>query len=369
MNCAREVALRIVEVMPEFGLAGAERMAENLILALKENGHDVLVVSLFDFESSITQHLESKGVEVRYLGKKPGLDLSVIKKLRQLIRAYSADIVHTHRYVLQYVYPACIGLRNVSIVHTVHNVANREIPKKQQGLQGLFFRSSRVTPVAISPLVKESIAAQYNIDVNEIPEIYNGVDLALKNECLADNNRSERFELLHIGRYSFQKNHRLLIDSFARVARKNADVCLTLLGDGELFGEISDLIDTYGIRSQVNQVGKVDDVVPYLLKADAFVLSSRYEGFPISLIEAFLAGLPCISTNVGGVPDIIKHGVNGLLVEENEESLSNAIMILAEESEYRLALGVQAKTDSSRYTRDAMTSGYESLFSSLIGDR
>ena len=91
--------MKIIQLMPEFGLAGAETMCENLTCELISRGHDVLVVSLYDYHSAITDRLEKKCVRIVYLGKKPGLNLSVIGKLRRVLKSFNPDIIHTHRYL------------------------------------------------------------------------------------------------------------------------------------------------------------------------------------------------------------------------------------------------------------------------------
>ena len=73
--------MKIAQIMPEFGLAGAEIMCENLTYELVKAGHEVVVISMYDYHSAITDRLEQAGVEIRYLGKKPGLDVSMIPKM------------------------------------------------------------------------------------------------------------------------------------------------------------------------------------------------------------------------------------------------------------------------------------------------
>ena len=73
--------MKIIQVIPQLGLAGAETICENLAYELKKLGHTVIILSLFDYQSPITDRLEKEEIEVRYLGKKPGLDLSVINKM------------------------------------------------------------------------------------------------------------------------------------------------------------------------------------------------------------------------------------------------------------------------------------------------
>ena len=78
--------MKIIQIIPQFGLAGAETMCENLAYELKKLGHEVIVLSLFDYQSPITDRLEKEQIDVRYLGKKIGLDLSIINKLIKIFK-------------------------------------------------------------------------------------------------------------------------------------------------------------------------------------------------------------------------------------------------------------------------------------------
>lgn len=96
--------MKIVQVMPDFGLAGAETMVENLSCGLAAEGCDVLVISFFDLHTAITERIENRGIKIKYLGKKRGFDPSIISKMRKIIKAYQPDVIHTHRYVLPYAF-------------------------------------------------------------------------------------------------------------------------------------------------------------------------------------------------------------------------------------------------------------------------
>jgi glycosyltransferase involved in cell wall biosynthesis len=109
------------------------------------------------------------------------------------------------------------------------------------------------------------------------------------------------------------KNHKALLSAFARV-RQQADAHLLLAGDGELRGELEGLARDLKIARQTHFLGERDDVASVLATSDAFVLSSFSEGTPFSLLEAMAAGLPVIATAVGGIPEIVRDGTEGLLV-------------------------------------------------------
>lgn len=348
--------------MPDFGLAGAETMCENLCYELRKEGIDVIVVSLYDFHSAITNRIEESGIKVIYLKKKRGLDISIIYKLRKIFKKEKPDVIHTHRYVMQYAIPASVGLPIKKRIHTVHNVAEKEVPKQQQKLNYFFYKYFHVIPVALSNEVKESISEVYRIPSKRIPVIFNGINLS---KCLPKRNYEIDgvVKIVHIGRFSEQKNHNMIIHSYKKVLEVIPNCKLILIGSGELEENIRKLVLSLKIDDKVEFKGVISDVFTYLHKADIFILPSNYEGMPMTLIEAMGTGLPIIATNVGGVPSMIKNNENGILIKNNEEDLFLAIKRLMDENKRR-ELGINArKTAINMFSSIKMAEKYIQLYS------
>ena len=141
--------MKVIQVMPNFALAGAEIMCENLIYELRRQGIEVIAVSFFDEHTAITERLEGNGVKIIYLRKKMGLDFSIIKKLRKVFKQEKPDVIHTHRYAPIYAIPAAILARVKCRVHTVHNVAQKENKKFGRLFNKVFFKSSICIPWGI----------------------------------------------------------------------------------------------------------------------------------------------------------------------------------------------------------------------------
>lgn len=220
----------ILQVMPEFGLAGAETMCETLCYELiKSNQYNVYVASLFDFHSPITERMEKKGIKVFYLGKGRGIDLKAIFKLYKLMKELRIDIVHTHRYVMQYAIPAAIMARVKTRVHTVHNIAEKEVDLLRQKIAFFFYHFCHVTPVSISPLIRDSVIARYSLKPWQSPIVYNGTDLS---KCFVRQNYKAHnpFRFIHIGRFSLQKNHGVIIDAAERLRADGFKFVINLIG-------------------------------------------------------------------------------------------------------------------------------------------
>lgn len=251
--------MNIVQIMPEFGLAGAETMCENLTYELTKLGHKVTVISMYDYHSAITDRLESAGVDVRYLGKKSGFDFSMIPKIKKVLMKVHADVVHTHRYCAQYAVPAAILAGVKRRIHTVHNVAEKENGKLARKLNNFFFKHCHLIPVALSELIRDSIVKEYGINKYKIPVIYNGIDLS---KCLPKTDYSiyGNFKILHIGRFSEQKNHVGLLKAFKLFHDNHSDSELWLIGDGEKKAEIERYVAENNLDESVRFLGLQSNV-------------------------------------------------------------------------------------------------------------
>ena len=347
--------------MPEFGLAGAEIMCENLIYELNNLSHTVIVVSMYDYHSAITERLEKAGIEIRYLNKKPGFDFSIIGKIKKVLIDTNADVVHTHRYCAQYAIPAAIMARVKHRVHTVHSVADKENNKFARVVNKCFFKHCNLIPVALSHLIRDSIVKEYGINKEKIPVIYNGIDLSKchpKTDCTVDMS----FKILHIGRFSEPKNHIGLLEAFNLFHNSHPDSELWLVGDGEKKAEIEHYVSENNLTTSVKFLGLQSDVYGYLHDADMFTLPSKYEGIPITIIEALGTGLPIVASNVGGIPDMITNGKDGLLCEPTVDSVVEKLEQFIKNKSLREQCGRNALETAKRFSAENMAREYLKIY-------
>lgn len=358
--------MRVVQIMPEFNLAGAERMCQALSLELK-NEIEVIVVSLYSINTEITELMENNGIKVIYLDKKPGLDLLTIKKLYMLFKEIKPDVIHTHRYVMQYAIPAAFLAGVKRMVHTVHSMADKEVPKLQQKLHYLFFKYFRVIPVSISPVVQQSIINRYKLESDKVPIIYNGIDLKTIYDKL-DYERNEVFTFLHVGRFTVAKNHFEMIKAFQKLHEEHTDTRLLLVGVGELFNDVKEYIKQNNLSDSVIQLGLKNDVISLYKLADVFILPSVYEGMPMTIIEAMATGMPIIATNVGGIPDMLTNEKSALLSGTDSNEIYENMLKMYEDKLIRKKLGEQAKAESIKFSAINMAIRYKKLYFDGISD-
>lgn len=355
--------MKIIQVIADFGLAGAETMVEHLSSGLIAEGHDVLIISLFDLHTAITDRIESKGIKIEYLGKKRGFDPSVIAKMRKIIKAYKPDIINTHIYVLPYVFMAALRL-NINLVHTVHNVAQKEQTNVGKRINKILFRMFNVLPIALSKEVQKTIHEVYGLPTQRIPVIFNGIDLS---KCIVKKKykRNKDFNIIHVGRFMDVKNHGLLIKCFAQFVKLHPDARLQLLGDGERREEIVQLVKELDITDFVEFAGLQSNVYPWLHNADLFILPSKFEGMPMTLIEAMGTGLPIVASNVGGIPDMLTSKKDALLIEPNEKDIIEALEFLYSNEGKRKELGQNALRKSVMFSSQTMAKKYIDVYTKI----
>lgn len=354
--------MKIMQVIPYFCFGGAEIMCENLTYALKNAGQDVFVVSLYNERTPIAQRMEEAGIQIVYLDKKLGLDLSMVPKLAKLMGQERPDVVHTHLDVIKYAVLAAKLAGVKKCVHTVHSLADREAEGRiQKIINGTYFRKAWSVPVALTPEVQVSVSDFYGLPPERIPVIYNGIDLS---RCIPKTTyeTGETMTILHVGRFDVPKNHAGLLEAFRLLRETHPECRLRLVGDGDLRADMEALAKEKGVSDAVEFCGMQSNVYPYLHNADIFTLPSIYEGNPMTIIEAMGTGLPIVASRVGGIPDMIHDGESGILVEPEPQSICAGFTRLVEDGALRQRLGETALRESQTFSAEHMARDYLSFY-------
>jgi glycosyltransferase involved in cell wall biosynthesis len=168
-----------------------------------------------------------------------------------------------------------------------------------------------------------------------------------------------------MGRLNPQKGFDLLLQAFARCAEKHADWSLMILGEGDERPRLEAMASDLGIKDRVTMPGLVKDPLRILRGTDLFVLSSRYEGFPMALVEAMACKLPVISTDCPSGPrDIVRDGVNAILVPPNDvNALAGAMDRLMANQAERQRLGANAVQVIERFSVEKVMNIWDNLLS------
>lgn len=345
--------MKILQTIPTLGVGGAELFVLRLSKQLMNQGHEVKVVSFYSKEHAMPvcrKAIEEYGIPVTYLNKHTGIDLSILRVLKEKLDLYKPDIVHTHTLTGLYLLVAKrLYGGEWKQFHTVHSLAQQELPCFHRAGMRYGYKKGHIVPIAISDAVKKSICQVYGLKERQVECIYNGVELdrfkPKAKQCCID----DRIKLIHVGSFTEVKNHALLIEAFARACGKvNKNLYLTLVGDGPLKIQIEQMVASRGLKEKVEFIGNTPDVARYLQAADIFIMPSRYEGLPLAMLEAMATGLPVIATAVGGITDIVK--ANGLLCHNGDaDGLADAIVCLAQDNRLREQMGRLSVKESVKY--------------------
>ncbi|MDQ6664139.1 MAG: glycosyltransferase [Acidobacteriota bacterium] len=364
---------RVLHVVPDLIPYGLENIVAYLAREIDRGRFEPAVVSLYDASlGGLEDQLGRHGIKVFHLGKRRGLDWRMIARFSKVLSEFRPRIVHTHNYVLRYTYAPALWHRIPVQVHTVHNVAQKEVDRVGRALQRVAFRGG-VVPVAIAQEVADTIRRVYGVAEGAL--IPNGIPVRDYRACPRRREQWREREgfgggdllCLCVGRLAAQKDHATLLRAFASGAAGNPRARLLLAGEGPLRSEIEKQIATLGLEGRVSLLGRRSDIPEILSAVDLFVLASRWEGNPLSVMEAMSAGLPVIATSVGGVPELVRDGISGLLVPPGEPKLlAAAIGRLLDDADARASMGrIAARLAEENFDVRVMARAYERLYERL----
>jgi len=279
---------------------------------------------------------------------RPLTDLRAVVDLAKLIRDEKPDLIHAHTSKAGLVSRLAALLTRTPVLFTAHTWSFREGTSAVQDKISVVVEKVLARLGGRIILVSESnrnIALRNHVGTErQLSTVWNGIpDVPWQ----AKHGASSVPRIVMVARFVRQKDHETLIRALAEV---RIPWVLSLLGDGPLLEPIKILAEQLGIRDPIDFAGACETVPQFLAECDLFVLSSKHEGLPISILEAMRAGLPVIATDTGGVPESVTGGVTGYLVEcQNVKELRARITDLLGDAELRARMG---RAGRERFLRD-----------------
>jgi len=323
---------RIVLVLTKLGIGGAESQVRDLALAFRRQGLLVDVVSLRRPEAHL-EVLQANGVPVHSLGMESAAGFfPALFKMAGLLRRLRPSVVHAHCYhanifcrLARLVAPSAVL---VCTAHSTYEVSRKKGHSSRALRDAVYRLTDRLSHynTHVSQQGFERYVSDGLFRIANSSHVPNGIDFpdavsvqrrrAVREKVGWD---ASAFVWLHAGRMSRAKNQRLLLEAFANAAEKRPNALLAMAGGGELEQELKDCARRWKLDGRVQFLGFREDVPELMAGADAFVMSSDWEGLPIVLLEAAAAGLPCVATRVGSIPDVL--GEAGWLVPSGDAGL------------------------------------------------
>lgn len=340
--------MNITHFVENLNRGGLERVVIELVKTQVQEGHRCQLICLFA-PGSLAQELGSSGVAVHACGKSAGFDFRALCCARRLMRAHATEILHTHNPVAHYyAVLASLGLPLHRVVNTRHGMGLMSRHTRRERLYRLALRrTDRI--VVVCEAARRDAERQNVLPASKISVVPNGVRIsdfpaasARAHDRLARIlGASPQARLIGtIGRLNPIKDHANLICAFAQVRAQQPDAVLVLVGEGETRAELERQVDIAGIADHVHFLGDRNDVAELLQGLDLFVLCSTSEGYSMALLEACVAALPIVATDVGGSAEIVRDGVNGQLVPARDsDALAAAMVRLLTEPERADAMG------------------------------
>ena len=324
----------LVNLFPPKWLAGTEIATYYIAEHLAQHGHEVHVITSLD--EGLPEKSCEKGFHIHRLPRVRICFVGVLAFWVDIVRTLQKikpDIVHAQSFGSGM--PALLSNRLLKIPYVIYGRGSDVyLPGWFTKLTAKVILRNASAVIALTKHMKEAMQAIYSRDVIIVP---NGINLNEVAEREAEGGNPGK-KILFVGRLHPVKGTQYLLGAMSIVHRELPEAKLILVGDGEEREHLETLTDNLGIRECVEFAGRVphERVEDYMNQAEVFVLSSLSEGFPVTILEAMACGLPVVATRVGGVPDIIKNGTNGYLVDTmNQEQIAEALLNLLQDKQLR----------------------------------
>lgn len=345
------------------GYGGAEKQTVLLANGLVAKKHDVMVVSIC--EDDCKYHLNGD-VKRKYIRDRNTSVFRIITRfldIKSTLSGFQPDI--TISFWFQPIYLAAFMGRKVT-GRLVYSERIDPGNKKYLGVLGII-RCLVIGKIDGFVFQTESAKRYFSGKIQDKSVVITNALTLDTFEASADEPRKK--VIVSIGRLSQQKNHKLVIDAFAKIHKSIPEYTLEIYGDGELKEYLIRYISEKKLCDKVSINAPTPYVHMEIKNASVFVLGSEYEGMPNALLEAMALGLPCITTDFqpGGAVEIITSGINGIIVPNNDcDAMAKAILALISDEKLRDYIGGNAKKVIGKFAPQKIFDQWESFLLKMV---
>lgn len=371
--------INILHIYQNSKIGGVQQQLLSLLKAYNRERFNPIFCCLGPKEE-IGKEIEGTGIEfiplnkLRYNRFSPG----IVLELHRLMKKKQIHVVRTHRYRSNLYGRLAAFLAGVPvIIASVHDNYRTDKRPKRRIMNRIL---SKITDkiVAVSEDVKEDIMRYDRIDPSKIEVIPNGIDVERFNPEKNTTDIRKEFSLEEddivigfIGRIVPAKGLEYLLNALPYLKEEFKNIKLFIVGEGSLVEELKERAKKNNVFDNILFIGRRRDIPEILASINIFVMPSIAEGFPNALLEAMAMGKPIVTTEVGGIPEIVKNGFNGLLVPPRDTvSLSKAIKELISNDQLAAKLG-QAARDlvHDNLSIKAIAQKWQSLYLSILKEK
>jgi glycosyltransferase involved in cell wall biosynthesis len=343
---------------------GTDNVTWTLVTGLRRRGHDVLVLCRPD--SVLRDRLADANIP--YAAVLSGFDLSpaTLWRCARTLKRFGAQIVITLKD--KDLRQSAVAARLTGLPVLVCHGTDR--PLKNNARYRFFFDRIATHHVAVSRAVRTTIKQTAPWLRADIAVVYNGIETAeIESAAPADLGLpQDAVTVGFVGHFEGRKGYKDFAQSWLRVCDAAPHAHAIIVGQGRREADFRALLAE---APRVHFLGFRSDIPSIMQALDIFVLPSRFEGFGLVLVEAMTAGAACVTYDTSNMPELIEHGVNGLLVPVGDiDALAAATTCLCQDAVLRQQLGDAAHaTVLERFTADIMVENYESLIAGIVAGK
>lgn len=373
--------MRILQLVTRNELRGAEVFAGQLSERLCARGHQVVQAGLYRLLNP-TDRLTLRDVQqVELQGRVKGrIELGTLARLRRLIGDLQPDVVQANGFhALKYAsLLRRASRRRPPIIYRNISVASQWTTRFYQRVWGCWVCRPVAYVLSVSEASAKDFAAYYRVPAERVRVVRRGIEIPDPLNAAAMRERLRQLAvagpearlLCHVGGFTREKNHLGLLDAFAQIRARCADVHLLLFGDGPLRGAIQARATAAGLGESVHFLGYRDEARDLMAGADVMLLSSDIEGIPGVVLEAAARRVPAVCTDVGAVGEFVEDGQTGMLVPPGDmAALANGAIRLLEDRALQRQLGENAyRRVREEYDMPRTVDQFEAAYRQAVGE-
>lgn len=366
--------MRILYVITKSEIGGAQTHLMEVVRYMHRAGHDVSVVT--GTTGWLTNELAAIGVDYEILPDlvreiNPAKDIKTINSICHILADKQPDIIHCHSSKAGIVGRIAGAIKNIPAVFTAHGWAftSGVSSTKRIIYAAIEHMMLGITQkvICVSEFDRQLAKRWFLHNYSKIVTVHNGiVDKTFNSDIVREH--SIPLKLVSVARFFHQKNNMELIRAVEQINKLHSgSLQLNMVGDGPLLSEAQAYVTSHKLEDDVHFLGTRTDVDDILNQNDIFCLISNYEGLPISIIEAMRAEMPIIASDVGGVNELVKDGVNGFLIPRgNISELVDKLKYILEHKELIKSMGeASRKIYEEEYTADRMNQKILSVYNEV----